>query len=669
MTVLPHGALAPGRLPPRNRKFTEQIIANFQSDVVASLGCGGWDEERLREPVRTLFRSMGALLGIPVTLRAEGDPVPPGERPDFGVDLSGFSRGPVNRIGHVELQPPGSPIPPDGLSAEHDRERWEEFRELPNILYTNGSEWALFRHGAQWRRTVAFPIFLDRPQQRIPGADFERLLREFLSWRPPAERASDRPLPRIVLAEWAHGTGPAPAEGAAAGGPARPRTPVTAVRDGGTPAPGRPTAAVPSPRSGPKGADWRSLPTVDDLLPWRQPGVAARRAWVCAPEERTLRHRWQRLLSAPPGQRNLLLRTAGERGADAAPPRSGAPERLPDSPAVSPVLHRAFDRRYLLTEEHCLDRPRPHLWQVSGPRQVYVVEQHAHPFTSGPGLLFGSLVPDADCFNGRGGRVLPLYRDPEGTIPNLTPGLLPYLADRLGVPVPPEDLVAYLAAVVAHPGYTAAFRDRLAVSGIRVPLTGDPRLWREAVALGREVVWLHTFGQRCADPAAGRPAGPPRLPEGERPEMAVAVPASPAAFPDRIRHDSDTAAGGHRLHVGGGVIARVRPEVWRYDVGGVRVVRGWFAARRRIPRGGRTSPLDGVRPDRWSPRRTEDLLELLTVLTRLVRLEPRQADLLHRVRGGPLVTVADLTGAGVLPVAPGARRPPPLGGQLELPLD
>lgn len=649
MTALAHGAPRAHGQQPRNRKFTERIVINFLLDTSESPDSAARGARRLREPLRTLLRSMGALLGVPVVLYEEVRLSAPGTRAVLGVYADGVSGGPEHSIGSVEIRSPDHPAPPGGPADEGDRDRWKGFDSLPNILRTDGSEWSLFRHGTQWGRTVVLPKFSGTPPERIPGTEFERLLWEFLSWRPDGDRTAS-----VLLRRPRDGTAPEPSERGRARVP-RPAVPL----DDDT---GRSLRERPSSRPAPGPPARRSLPTVDQLLSWRQGGVAARRAWMCAPEEQTLRDRWQRLRSAPPAQQDLLLR------ADGTLSRPGSTERLPDAPAVSPVLHRPFDRRYLLTEECCLDQPRPHLWQVAGPRQVYVVAPHARPPASGPGLLFGSLVPGADCFTGRS-RVLPLYRDPEGAVPNLTPGLLPYLADRLGLLISPEDLVAYLAAVIAHPGYPAVFRAEQAAAGVGVPLTADARLWAEAVALGREVVWLHTFGQRFTDPEAGRPPGPPVLPEGERPEVAVAVPDSPAAFPDRVRYDGDTGVGGHRLRVGGGVIARVRPEVWRYDVGGVPVVRSWFGARRRFPHGGRLSPLDRVRPDRWSPRRTGELLELLTVLTRLVRLEPRQADLLGRVRGGPLVTVADLTAAGVLPVPEGARTPPPLDGQLELPLD
>jgi hypothetical protein len=61
-------------------------------------------------------------------------------------------------------------------------------------------------------------------------------------------------------------------------------------------------------------------------------------------------------------------------------------------------------------------------------------------------------------------------------------------------------------------------------------------------------------------------------------------------------------------------------------------------------------------PTAWSPEFTTDLLNLLNVLGRLVELEPAQADLLARVLAATQVTVADLSQAGVLPVADGFRK-------------
>jgi len=53
------------------------------------------------------------------------------------------------------------------------------------------------------------------------------------------------------------------------------------------------------------------------------------------------------------------------------------------------------------------------------------------------------------------------------------------------------------------------------------------------------------------------------------------------------------------------------------------------------------SPLEKIQPEGWLAEYTEDLLNLLNVLGRLVALEPRQAELLNRIVAGPLVAIAD----------------------------
>lgn len=88
------------------------------------------------------------------------------------------------------------------------------------------------------------------------------------------------------------------------------------------------------------------------------------------------------------------------------------------------------------------------------------------------------------------------------------------------------------------------------------------------------------------------------------------------------------------------------------------VLRQWFSYRRadrtRPVIGDRRPPsaLDKIQPDHWLPEYTEDLLNLLHVLGRLVALEPAQATLLDEICAAPLLTEASLTGAGALASAP-----------------
>jgi hypothetical protein len=232
------------------------------------------------------------------------------------------------------------------------------------------------------------------------------------------------------------------------------------------------------------------------------------------------------------------------------------------------------------------------------------------------------------------------------------------LSTAYGFPVSAEDLFAYLTAIAAHPAYLKRFAGELATPGLRIPLTADPATFTAAVAVGRRVVWLHCFGERMADPAAGRPAAPPRLPPGRRPQVPQdgAIPATPEAMPDHIGHDAVR----ERLQIGSGFIAPVPATVWRYEVSGKPVLKQWFSYRaqsrerpiigdRRPP-----SPLGEIQPETWLAEYTSELLDLINVLGLLIDLEPEQAALLDRVCGGPLIPLTALkAGAAFGEVAPG----------------
>jgi hypothetical protein len=112
-----------------------------------------------------------------------------------------------------------------------------------------------------------------------------------------------------------------------------------------------------------------------------------------------------------------------------------------------------------------------------------------------------------------------------------------------------------------------------------VPLTADPGLFREAAELGREVVWLHTYGERFDDDAAGRPKAPPRLEKALAPTIPTggAIPPASEPLPDVMAYDAAT----RRLTIGKGHIDNVMPEVWAYEVSGKNVLRQWFSYRRR----------------------------------------------------------------------------------------
>lgn len=405
---------------------------------------------------------------------------------------------------------------------------------------------------------------------------------------------------------------------------------------------------------------WDDYPALGDLLPWTVPGVKPNRTWVYAPSADILKRRWAALIAAETRERKKeLFKESRDRTIDSSvePLPNGhfhsgtIAQETGDCPPPTRVAYRSFDRQWVIPDNRLFHGPSPELWRAAEDGQVFISELHSAPVSSGPAITFTALVPDMHHFKGsEGGRVLPMRH--AGGAPNVPPKLLAVLSGRLGCAVSVEDLVAYIAGTVAHRGFTPRFAEDLVTPGIRIPLTADPQLWAEAVALGRQVVWLHTYGEAFSDPASGRPKGNVRYPSGDprRPLNTRAVAASPP--PDTISHDAATET----LQVGTGSFAPVPTAVWEYDVGGMQVVKKWFSYRKANPGGRRSSPLDAIHVDRWPHEWTVELNDLLTVLRRLVDLEPAQKNLLDRIVAGPQITAEDLTSAGVFPVPGRARK-------------
>jgi len=89
--------------------------------------------------------------------------------------------------------------------------------------------------------------------------------------------------------------------------------------------------------------------------------------------------------------------------------------------------------------------------------------------------------------------------------------------------------------------------------------------------------------------------------------------------------------------------------VWNYEVSGKQVLRQWFSYRKRDRSrpiiGDRRPPslLGDVQPSEWLAEYTTELINVLSVLGRLVKLEPQQASLLERVCAGEMVSPASAT--------------------------
>ncbi|MDZ4391398.1 type ISP restriction/modification enzyme [Cypionkella sp.] len=419
--------------------------------------------------------------------------------------------------------------------------------------------------------------------------------------------------------------------------------------------------------------DWAGFPNLDALFDYDGSGVQPGRTWVIAPDKDSLQQRLTALVreknlekkedlflphtrDGVPGDRHIrkVLKAALPQFSH---PLTAVVDMTKPEFVAARYAYRSFDRQWIIADSRFINQTNPALWEFRSDEQVFITGLKRVSPGDGPAITISGYVPDYDHFRGSfGGRVLPLWRDAAATVPNVKAALLAHLTTTYGKPISAPDVMAYVAALLAHPAFTARFKEDLIRPGLRVPVTADATLFDRAVALGREVIWLHTYGERFADPAFGRPAAPPRMPKGHGPTIPVGgtIPGAPNPLPDTMHHDPST----DRLHVGEGFIENVPTAVAEYQVSGRSVLRQWLSYRKadrtRPVIGDRRPPsaLDKIQPDHWLPEYTEDLLNLLHVLGRLVALEPAQAALLDEICAASLLTEASLTGAGALASAP-----------------
>ncbi|MFI8827989.1 type ISP restriction/modification enzyme [Streptomyces sp. NPDC053431] len=376
------------------------------------------------------------------------------------------------------------------------------------------------------------------------------------------------------------------------------------------------------------------LPLLDELMPWAVAPLRLGRAWIVAPDARTLRARWERLVAAEGAEREALFRPSRARtpgsSVAALPGQRTGTVRLAREPGPCPepvrLAHGPFDEQWLLPDHRLIDTARPELWRVADDRQLFAVEQGYVPGAAGPALLVTAALPDGRSPAGRPGRIRPLFRRPGGLEPNVTPGLLPLLSARYGSEVDAADVAAW-AVAVASPS----------PAGCRVPLPADPEVWAAGVALGRELIEVQLRGARGG--------ARPRLPGGRRPYVRAAIPARPTT----LAYDPEEEV----LSLDEGRISPVPRRAWEFEVGGVRMVEQWFAHRTAPAEPG---SLEAIGPAGWPQGWTSELLELITVLALLAEREPERTALRERATAAG-VSRGALREAGVLPVPDGARRP------------
>lgn len=387
----------------------------------------------------------------------------------------------------------------------------------------------------------------------------------------------------------------------------------------------------------PRGAsDYGSWPQITDFFPWIHSGCQVKRTWPIGPSKSLLERRWRDLVRADPTQRDTLLKETRDRTVRSTPaallPASAAANgrRLAPLQGLDAVSspegierygYRSFDRQWLIADNRVADFPRPELWRVRGPKQLYLTTLTSTKLGRGPAVTVSPYVPDLDHFRGSYGakNVIPLYNDSRAQRANAAPGLLDVLGEHYGTSVAVEEFAAYVHALCGTAAFSDRFRAELleAAEPFRLPVTADAELFDRAVTLGTDLLWWHTWGERFGS--------------GPLPTSPTKVVRPVSGYPERFSFDAATG----RLTVGSGVFAPVTSAVWEFEVSGLKPLQSWLGYRMAERRGRRSSPLDDIRPTKWTF--TDELLTVMSILYHTCEVTAEARALLDEIVDGPLL--------------------------------
>jgi hypothetical protein len=166
-------------------KTVAPAVSTYGASVkpkLANMAIDGAPEDQLRGPLEILMRDLAEVAGFPansVHLVGETALGDLNTRPDFAVTV-------VNAlVGFVEVKAPGKGADPRRFHDLHDRDQWNKLKSLPNLIYTDGNAFSLWRDGKLEKAIVPLQGEVETSGAKLAAPDtLLPLLTDFLQWNP-----------------------------------------------------------------------------------------------------------------------------------------------------------------------------------------------------------------------------------------------------------------------------------------------------------------------------------------------------------------------------------------------------------------------------------------------------------------------------------------------------
>lgn len=248
--------------------------------------------------------------------------------------------------------------------------------------------------------------------------------------------------------------------------------------------------------------------------------------------------------------------------------------------ALGRIHYRPFDTRWTVFERHVAVHLRERVTRHmrAGPNLALVVGRAGQVIDGGNAwdIVFCSRLPTEFNLYRRGGNYLfPLYLYPaSGTtrVANLAVPFIAQICQRLSLnwlpdgagdlltTFGPDDIFAYIYALLYAPGYRLRYADFLKIDFPRVPLSTRVDLFRSLCMLGRALSRSHLLEQPLPD-----------APTWTRIESTLV---------DHVQYRADKHGGGRVSICSGQHLDGVSPDVWSLTIGGYQIARKWLWDRR-----------------------------------------------------------------------------------------
>ena len=161
------------------------VVSAFGAEARAKLdnpAISGAPEDQLRAPLERLFHELAALDDLaPAGLSLVGETTLSHlqTRPDYAVSVANAL------VGFIEVKAPGKGCDPRKFSDPHDKAQWGKLKSLPNLVYTDGNGFSLWRDGELQGKIVLLEGDIETAGAKLKAPDSLRaLVADFLGWTP-----------------------------------------------------------------------------------------------------------------------------------------------------------------------------------------------------------------------------------------------------------------------------------------------------------------------------------------------------------------------------------------------------------------------------------------------------------------------------------------------------